>query len=223
MSIPESNGKTLLITGINGYIASVLGQLVLSKGYSLRGTTRRAASAEPLLSGPYAAYKDRVEIFEVSDMTVDGAFDEAAKGLPPSFSSLGHMLTYPGVDGIFHTASPIDFSLDTFEKMVVPAMRGSEVLLASALKAGPQLKAVVVTSSVVAIIDPPKTPDHVYTEAEFATVNLERATQERGGSVKTPGNVLYSASKTAADRAVWKFRDERKVSLLVFPKSTTDI
>ena len=80
MSLPDSNGQTLLITGINGYIASVLGALILSKGYFLRGTTRRAASAEPLLTGPYAAYKDRIKIFEVPDMTVDGAFDEAAKG-----------------------------------------------------------------------------------------------------------------------------------------------
>jgi hypothetical protein len=80
MTLPASNGQTLLITGINGYIASVLGVFVLSEGYSLRGTTRRAASAEPLLSGPYAPYKDRVKIYEVPDMTVDGAFDEAAKG-----------------------------------------------------------------------------------------------------------------------------------------------
>jgi nucleoside-diphosphate-sugar epimerase len=130
------------------------------------------------------------------------------------------MLTTAGVDGIFHTASPIDFSIATFEKMVIPAMRGTEVLLASALKAGPQLKAVVVTSSVVAIIDPPKTPDHVYTEAEFATVNLERAIRERGGSAQTPGNVLYPASKTAADRAVWQFRNERKVSLLSLLKTS---
>ena len=80
MAIPPSNGKIVLITGINGYIASVLGQLLLSKGYALRGTTRRSATSEPLLKGPYAAYKDRVQIFEVADMTASGAFDEAAKG-----------------------------------------------------------------------------------------------------------------------------------------------
>jgi hypothetical protein len=80
MAIPASNGKTVLITGINGYIASVLGLRLLQKGYSLRGTSRRTASVEPLLKGPYAAYQDRVKIYEVSDMTVAGAFDEAAKG-----------------------------------------------------------------------------------------------------------------------------------------------
>lgn len=82
MPIAKSNGKTVLVTGINGYIASVLGLHLLSKGYSLRGTSRRAASAESLLKGPYAAYSDRVKIYEVPDMTIDGAFDEAAKGLP---------------------------------------------------------------------------------------------------------------------------------------------
>ena len=81
MAIAPSNGKTVLITGINGYIASVLGMALLKKGYSLRGTSRKTASTEPLLKGPYASYADRIQIFEVPDMTIDGAFDEATKGL----------------------------------------------------------------------------------------------------------------------------------------------
>lgn len=86
MSLPESNGQTLLITGINGYIASVLGHLLLTKGYNIRGTARKAASTQPLLDGAYKAFKERVEIFEVPDMTVDGAFDEPVKGKqPPMF------------------------------------------------------------------------------------------------------------------------------------------
>jgi nucleoside-diphosphate-sugar epimerase len=80
MAIPASNGKTVLVTGIGGYIAGVLGHLLLTKGYSLRGTTRKAASIEPLLKGAYGPYADRVKIYEVPNMTVDGAFDEAAKG-----------------------------------------------------------------------------------------------------------------------------------------------
>lgn len=81
MALPNSNGKTVLITGINGYIASVLGLNLLTRGYSLRGTTRRLASTDPLLKGPYAPYADRIKIYEVSDMTIDGAFDDAAKGI----------------------------------------------------------------------------------------------------------------------------------------------
>lgn len=80
MAIPSSNNSTVLITGINGYIASVLGMQLLEAGYSIRGTTRRLSSVDPLLEGPYAPYIDRVNIYEVPDMTVSGAFDEAAKG-----------------------------------------------------------------------------------------------------------------------------------------------
>lgn len=80
MVVPASNGKTVLITGINGYISSVLGLHLLAKGYSVRGTTRRRTSSEPLLIGPYASYKERVEIYEVPDITVSGAFDKAARG-----------------------------------------------------------------------------------------------------------------------------------------------
>lgn len=92
MAIPASNGKTVLVTGINGYIASVLGLALLEKGYFLRGTSRKLASSEPLLKGPYAAYSERVNIYEVPDMTVDGAFDEAAKGMSSRFNS-SHVLT----------------------------------------------------------------------------------------------------------------------------------
>jgi nucleoside-diphosphate-sugar epimerase len=82
----------------------------------------------------------------------------------------------------------------------------------AALKAGPQLESLVVTSSVAAVSNSPLPPGYVLTESDFATVNLDRANKERGGDVKTPPGVLYSASKAAAERVVWKFKEEQKVS-----------
>ncbi|TVY42132.1 AP-2 complex subunit sigma [Lachnellula occidentalis] len=196
MAIPASNGKTVLVTGIGGYIAGVLGHLLLTKGYSLRGTTRKAASLQPLLKGAYGPYADRVKIFEVPNMTVDGAFDEATKG----------------VDGIFHTASPIDFSITTYDDSVTIAKRGNEVLLAAALKAGPQLTSVIVTSSVVAIIDPKEEPEYSYTEADWALGALAQAEKDKEAGVSTPSQRLYAASKTAADQTMWRFRDSHKPS-----------
>lgn len=86
MSLPKSNGQVLLITGINGYIASVLGHLLLTKGYSIRGTARTAASTQGLVDWAFGEFKERVEIVEVPDMTVPGAFDKAVKGniCPPA-------------------------------------------------------------------------------------------------------------------------------------------
>ena len=82
MSLDPGNGKTVLITGINGYIASTVGFFLLSAGYNLRGTSRSSKSTIPLLDGAYKHYASRVQIIELPDMTMPGAFDEAVKGKP---------------------------------------------------------------------------------------------------------------------------------------------
>ncbi|KAG4026914.1 hypothetical protein MFRU_035g00660 [Monilinia fructicola] len=192
MAIPPSNNETVLITGINGYIASVLGLHLLKAGYSLRGTTRRVSSTDALLKGPYAPYIDRVKIYEVPDITIPGAFDEAAKD----------------VNGIFHTASPINFSLTTYAQMVDPAVSGTNTLLHSALKSGPLLKTVVITSSVIAVVDF-STEAYTFTESDHASAFLAKAQLDLQEGRESSSGVLYGASKTAADQAVWKFRDEQ--------------
>jgi len=75
---------------------------------------------------------------------------------------------------------------------------------------------VVVTSSVVAVVNlPPPRPDYVFTESDFATVALETANKDKDEGRKSHVGVLYSASKIAAERAVWKFRDEHKPNFAI--------
>ena len=80
MKMPDFNGKTLLVTGLNGFVGAVLGKYVLSKGYKLRGTVRRLESIDDIIKGPLATYKDRVEIVLIPNMAAPGAFDEAVIG-----------------------------------------------------------------------------------------------------------------------------------------------
>lgn len=118
------------------------------------------------------------------------------------------------VHGIFHTASPIDFSIDTYEGMVIPAVKGTETVLHSALKAGSQLSSVVITSSVAAVTNfPPPAPGYVFNESDFASNALNAVEKDKAEGKKSPPGLLYTASKTAAEKAVWKFRDEYKVGL----------
>lgn len=120
-------------------------------------------------------------------------------------------LMYPGVHGIFHTASPADFTFNTFEKMVTPAVSGTENLLKSALAhAGPQLSAVVVTSSVAAVTNPPLDRDYTFDESDFATIDLDLAKANELAGISTPVRVLYNASKTASEAVVWSFRTKYK-------------
>jgi|SRR5579871_6225235 len=78
-----STKGTVLISGVNGYIASRTVETFLKAGYSVRGTVRSLTSAK----GLQVVLKKYVEggklsIVEVPDITKDGAFNEAVKGIP---------------------------------------------------------------------------------------------------------------------------------------------
>lgn len=90
-------GSKVLVTGANGYIAVWVVRTLLEKGYHVRGTIRSADKGVHLKEMfTKAGYGDNFETVVVEDITKEGAFDEAVKG----------------VDAIEHTASPFHFKAD---------------------------------------------------------------------------------------------------------------
>ncbi|KAK8086361.1 hypothetical protein PG994_001335 [Apiospora phragmitis] len=89
-------------TGLNGYLAGRTAEAVLKAGYDVRGTARRLAAGDKVKDALAAmGYPEgRVEVVEVPDVKVPGAFDDAVKGC----HAILH-LTSP-VDEIFTTAPP---------------------------------------------------------------------------------------------------------------------
>lgn len=101
-------------------------------------------------------------------------------------------------------------SIATYEGMVETAVAGNQILLNSALeKAGPQLQAVITTSSMAAINEPPQPPGTILTENVFATRALDKAKSDKAAGIQTHPHVLYFASKVAAERALWEFRETK--------------
>jgi nucleoside-diphosphate-sugar epimerase len=86
------------------------------------------------------------------------------------------------------------------------AVTGTTTILNSAQKAGPQLKSVVIISSIAAISSAKESP-YTFTEKDWNDVS--EAEVKRLGK-ETPGGHIYRVSKTASERAFWKFRDEKK-------------
>ena len=76
-----SQKNIVLVTGANGYIAARTVQSFLQAGYSVRGSVRSKASAQNLLDA-LSEYAGQLEVVEVPDITVPGAFDDAVKGKP---------------------------------------------------------------------------------------------------------------------------------------------
>ena len=73
-------GSWVLITGVNGFIASHTADQLLAAGYKVRGTVRNLEKARWLYDvfAPYG--EDNFTLAEVQDISSDGAFDQAIKG-----------------------------------------------------------------------------------------------------------------------------------------------
>lgn len=83
----STNGEhpkhTILITGLNGYLAGRTAELVLRKGYRVRGTVRDTVVGQKVkvaLCG-LGYCSDDIDVVQVSDICQPGAFDVAADGM----------------------------------------------------------------------------------------------------------------------------------------------
>ncbi|EGN92981.1 hypothetical protein SERLA73DRAFT_163798 [Serpula lacrymans var. lacrymans S7.3] len=179
----------VLVTGANGFIAIHIVRNLLERGFAVRGTVRSKAKARHL-DQMFSSYGDKYEVVIVEDVTKEGAFDDAVKG----------------VDAIEHTASPCQLESDHPDEVIVPAVSGTVSILQSALKHGPSVKRIVITSSCAAILEINPTPS-TFSEADWGeqAINVVNA-QGRDA----PGLVKYRASKTLAEKAAWEFWNKHR-------------
>lgn len=202
MSSPNSDGKTVLVTGISGYIASLIGLEILFRGYNLRCTSRTLERAEALLNHAYEDYASRVEIIEIKDITEPGVFDEAVRGTPGYSCGWWNLqLTHwPGVCSVHHTAPPMDFSVQDWNAWVRAADESCTEILKSASKhAGAQLEWFIFLSSAAVIQDPRGKGLDPGNGIKWH----DRVDETKG--TKGPlaaANILYQASKSLAEKAV---------------------
>jgi len=203
--VAVSSPAKVLVTGANGYLAVWVVKKYLEAGYSVRGTVR-SLSKSTFLTEKFSNYGDRFELVAVEDITKDGAFDEAVKG----------------VDVIAHTASPFHFKATdpngmsslSYQKarvffllkrvhsdIIIPAVRGTTSILNSALKHGSNVKRFVLTSSAVAVREPTTVP-RAFAESDWNNADVEAVKTK--GSAAGPA-VMYMASKALAEKAAWEF------------------
>ncbi|KAK8129634.1 hypothetical protein PG999_002014 [Apiospora kogelbergensis] len=184
----------ILITGLNGYLAGRTAEAVLKAGYDVRGTVRRLAAGnevkDALVKMGYS--EDRIEVVEVPDVTVSGAFDHAVAGC----------------HAVLHLASPVGEIFETPAPEVVrKATSSTQEILDSALAhGGEQLKSLVYMSSTAAMFEVDPEPRR-HDETDWNTT-AEREVQEKGADAGVFN--AYCAAKTASEKLVWRFREEKK-------------
>lgn len=223
-AIPQ--GSTVLVTGVNSYLGSHIADQLLIAGYKVRGTARDAAKAkwaQDVFDKKHGTGK--FESVIVSNMNAEGAYDEAVKGTAlylrlisdvrsPTHPALGQFRSL-GVTGVAHVASNVSFSPDP-NVVITETVEGALNALRAAAKE-PSVKRVVVTSSTAAT---PSVELNTPFEITPEMYNDNAIKQAWDGAKDAPaagtpeafksGAIVYSASKTAAERACWKFVEEEK-------------
>ncbi|KAG8497207.1 hypothetical protein CXB51_008462 [Gossypium anomalum] len=187
--------KLVCVTGASGYIASWLVNLLLQHGYTVNATVRDPydrKKTEHLLALDGA--NERLHLFK-AELLEEGSFDSAVEGCI----------------GVFHTASPCYFGpKDPEAELVEPAVKGTLNVLGSCAKV-PSIKRVIITSSLAAVMltGKPLADDVVVDEKWFSDpVVCEKL------------KVWYMLSKTSAEKAAWKFPEEKGMDMVTINPDT---
>ncbi|THH31430.1 hypothetical protein EUX98_g2752 [Antrodiella citrinella] len=189
--MPAITSGKVLVTGINGFTAMWFARALLEAGYSVRGTVRSASKGEHPKKY-FKSFGSKLEIVVVPDITKDGAFDEAVKG----------------VDAIVHSAAAFQVTATDNQEYIRPAVEGTVGLLKSSLKYGTKVKRFVFLSSVSTIHDQYGETRTVYTEKDWNDRVVDKS-----NSKDAVGTDHYEASKVLSERAAWEFMEKNKHAL----------
>lgn len=163
----------------------------------MRLIVRSPAKGEERLRYHAAAAADRISYIVVDDMYSVDAYAKA----------------FAGTDFVIHAASPYTVSTDNPQRDILdPAVQLTTAVLEAARSAG-TVKRVVITGSFAAVRDPVDgvTANRTYTEKDWNTKTVEQALKE------SPVE-CYEVSKALAEKAAWKFIEEKEpqFDLVVF-------
>jgi nucleoside-diphosphate-sugar epimerase len=193
----------VLVTGGNGHVAQHMIEqlLAIPSGPTVRTTVRSGSSAEQLKSFfKLGALSKKLEVLLVSDITLEGAFNEALQG----------------VTHIAHIASPFIIGAKDIENdLLIPAINGTTGILKSALQSK-TLKAVVATSSFVSVFDSAHgfRPGYTYSPDEWNPITYEEVIDPNLDLKRWPETwrpfVTYAASKKLAEKAAWDLWKDAK-------------
>ncbi|KAK3650535.1 hypothetical protein LTR56_006240 [Elasticomyces elasticus] len=184
MNSETGDAKTVLVTGITGYIAGHVTKSFLERGYRVRGTTRSSHGVEAVKQR-HREHAEKLEIVIVPDMTSPHAFHEVVKG----------------VSGIIHIASPLPTgSGNNEEDLLLPTKQSILNILEAAKEQQATMERVVLTGSFVCVADMSQVKvGYTYTDEDWNPITYEEAKDT------TNGAFAYFAAKKFGEVAAWEW------------------
>ncbi|KAI6081881.1 putative 3-beta hydroxysteroid dehydrogenase/isomerase [Hypoxylon rubiginosum] len=140
--------ELVLITGVSGFLGYATTVSALESGYRVRGVVRRELQINEIKRVLPGQFLDKIEFVIIPDLGAVGAFGEPMKD----------------VDHIIHVASPVPADTDEYTRDYLEPARDITLNVFSAAVKFPQIKRIVVTSSIAPFIP----------TSEFASGNFSK-------------------------------------------------
>jgi len=192
-------GSWVLVTGASGFLASHVVWQFLNRGFRVRGTVRDVRQCQWLLEGRFKTYAESgaLKLVAVPDLSLDGAYDEAIKG----------------VAAILHIAYVTRIVPDPNE-VITPTVAGIRSIMNSAVQES-SVKEVVFTSSALAASSLDQDFDNGVVDRNSWNEAVLEAAWAPPPYGMSHAMANYPASKVAAEKEVWRFVKENKLPFTV--------
>ncbi|XP_044492239.1 tetraketide alpha-pyrone reductase 2-like [Mangifera indica] len=178
------------VTGGTGFIAAYLVKTLLEQGHSVRTTVRDPENLDKVgYLWEFNGAKERLKIVK-ADLLDEGSFDDAIQG----------------VDGVFHTASPVlvphDHNIQA--TLIDPCIKGTMNVLSSCKKSQ-SVKRVVLTSSCSSI-------RYRYDVQQVSHLNESHWSDPE---YCKRYNLWYAYAKTIGEKEAWRIAEDSGIDLVV--------
>ncbi|KAK8067717.1 hypothetical protein PG996_006829 [Apiospora saccharicola] len=210
-TIPKDS--LILVTAVNGLIASHVADQLLAAGHRVRGTVRDLDKCAWMTSYFLDAYgPNRFELMRIStpqDMTDPEVWDEAMRG----------------VSGVAHVLGAVDLSVRDVKAAFAEEWPMHAAVLDAAKRASESssgaglMRGFVFTSSAWAAYTPDASLKQTLTEKSWNETAVELSAPSNGITVFNPANAdprymlaPFMALKTRLEKAFWKWVEEEKPS-----------
>ena len=174
---------TIFVAGASGYIGKHIVYQLLEKGYRVIGSVRTEEKGDRLKT---LFENDNFNYVVVEEAEAKGAFDEALK-------------SHPETEVFIDTASPLPLGVNYEKQLIKRTANGVKNILTSIKDHGPNIRRVVLTSSIASCMNEQQSKDPNF------VVDETKWNPDKHSSAKENPKTAYFYAKAAAEQEAWNF------------------